>query len=86
MGGWGGGGSKVFALRGTSSGEAYRLSHSRRSNVNAADVQFTVGGWNPGLLTFGAGGGAQVAGPGFEPPIKGTPVGCITTRQLLGLR
>ena len=42
----------------------------------------------PGLLNFSAvaGGGAKVAGLGFEPPTTRIPVGCITTGPLLGLR
>ena len=61
-GGWGGvGGVKSFAQKDTSSGEAERSSHNRRSNGNAADVTLVVGGSNPGLLTFGAGGGAKFA-------------------------
>ena len=84
MGGWGGG-SKVFAQKATSSGETYRVSHNRWSNGNTADVKFAVGGSNPGWLTFSA-GGAQFVQPGFEPPTKGTPVGCIATRPLLCLR
>ena len=79
-GGWGwvgwGGGSKVFAQKATSSGEAHPSLNSRRSNGNAADAKFAVGGSNPGALTFGAaGGGAKCAGPGFEPPTEGTPIG-----------
>ena len=64
----GGGGSKVFAQKATSSGEAQPSSYSRRSNGNASDAKFAVGGSNPGLLTFGAGGGAKFTRSGFEPP------------------
>ena len=82
--GWGGG-SKVFAQKATSSGEAQRSSHNRRSDGNTADVRFAVGGSNPGVLTFGTGAGAKFSRPEFEPPTKGTLAGCITTRPLPGL-
>ena len=86
--GWwgGGGGAKVFAQKATSSGGARRSSHKRWSNGNTADKTFAVGGSNPGQLTFGAGSGAKFARPGFEPPTKRTPAGCITARPVLGLR
>ena len=80
-----GGGSKVFAQKATSSGETCRLSHKRWSNGNADNVKFAVGGSNPGLLTFSAGGGAKFVRPEFEQPTKGTSVGCIATRPLPGL-
>ena len=44
------------------------LSHHRRSNGKAADAKFSVGGSDPGLLTFGGGGGVKFGRPGFEPP------------------
>ena len=52
------------------------LSHNRRSNGNAADAKFSVGGSNRGRLTVGGGGGsgATFTRPGFEPPTKKTPV------------
>ena len=88
-GGWGwvgwGGGSKVFAQKATSSGEAFRLSNNRRSNGNAANARFAVGGSNRGLLTFRAGGGAEFARLGFETPTQTTPANCITTGPLLAL-
>ena len=62
-GGGGLGGSKVFAQKATSSGEAQRPSHDQRSTGNAGDVRLAVGGSNPGLLTFGADGGAKFARP-----------------------
>ena len=63
------------------------LSHNRRSNGNAADAKFSVGGSNPGQPTVGGGGGGAVfPRPGFEPPTKKTPVSCITIWPLLGLR
>ena len=61
------------------------LSLHRRSNGNAAHAMFSVGGSNPGLLTFSGGDGAKVSRPGFEPPTIRTSVGCITIRPLLGL-
>ena len=88
--GGGGGGVKSFCSKGYMQWRSISLSHNQRSNGNAADVKFLVGGSNPGLLTFGGGsgggGGAKFARLGSEPPTRGTPVGCITTRPLLGLR
>ena len=85
-GGWGwGGGSKVFAQKAASSGEDLRLSHSQRSNGNAINARFAVGGSDPGLLTFRAGGGAKFTWLGLEPPTQTTPAGYITTGPLLAL-
>ena len=59
----------------------------QRSNGNAADARHAGVGSNPRGLIFAAaaaGGGAKVAGMGFAPPTARMPVGCITTRPLLG--
>ena len=78
MGGVGGGGQKFLLKRLQAVGK--HIAH------HTTDVRFAVGSSNPGLLTFGAGGGAKFGRPGFEPPTKGTLVGCITTRPLPGLK
>ena len=44
------------------------LSHRRWSNGNAAGSRFSVGGSNPGLLTFSGSSGDKAGRPGFEPP------------------
>ena len=62
------------------------VSLHRRSNGNAADAMFSVGGSNPGLLTFSGGGGVKISRPGFAPPTIHISVGCITIRPLLGLQ
>ena len=80
-----GGGVKSFRSKGCMQWGSLAQSHNHRSNGNAANDNFLVGGSNPGLLTFGGGGGVKVSQPGFEPPTKETSVGCITIRQLLGL-
>ena len=91
-GGVGGGmgrGVKNFRSKGYKQWRSILLSHHQRSSGNAADVKFLVGGSNPGRPTLGGGGGgggAKFARSGFEPPTKGTPAGCTTTRPLLGLR
>ena len=41
------GGSKVFAQKAASSGEDHRCHTRPRSNGNAADATFSVGGSNP---------------------------------------
>ena len=86
--GGGVGGGQKFRSKGYKQWRSISLSHHRRSNGNAADAKFLVGGSNPCRPTLGGGGGggAKFARPGFEPPTKGTPAGCITTRPLLGLR
>ena len=82
-GGVGGGGVKSFRSKGSKQWGSLSLSRNRRSNGNAADVKFSVGGSNPGRLTFGGGGGGRkTTRPGFEPPTKETPVGRITIRPL----
>ena len=83
--GWGGG-VKSFRSEGSKHWGSLSLSHNRRSNGNAADAKFLVGGSNPGRPTVGVGGGAVFTRPGFEPPTKKTPASCITIRPLLGLR
>ena len=55
-----GGGSKVFAQKAPSSGEAYRCHNKRRSNGNAADCSFEVSGSNPGRPTVVGGGGGAI--------------------------
>ena len=76
------GGVKSFCLIGFKQWGSLAPSHHRRSNGNAADAKFPVGGSNPGLLTFSGGGGIKVSRTGFEPPTKDTAVGCITIRPL----
>ena len=83
--GWGGG-VKSFCSEASKQWGRMSLTHNCRSNGNAADVKFSVGGSNPGRLTFGAGaGGVKSTLPGLEPPTKEAPVGCTTIRPLLGL-
>ena len=87
LGGWGaGGGVKSFRSTGFKQWGSPALLQYRRSNGNAADAKFAVGGSIPGLLTFSGGGGDKFSRPGFKPPTKEIPVGCITIRPLLGLR
>ena len=93
MGGGGGGGGgvgggvKSFRSKGSKQWGHTLLTHNCWSNGNAAGVKFSVGGSNPGRLTFGgSGGGVKYTLLGFEPPTKGTGVGCTTTiRPLLDL-
>ena len=83
-GGWGG--VKSFRSEGSKQWGTLLLSHNCRSNGNAPDAKFLVGGSNPGLVTVGGGGGGAVFTlPGFEPPTKKSAVGCITIRPLVGL-
>ena len=85
---WGGGWVgrvKSFRSIGFKQWGTLALSHDRWSNGNIADAKFSVGGSNPGLLTFSRGGGVKCSRPGFEPPTKGAAVGYITIRPLLGL-
>ena len=81
-GGWGGGGVggvgggvKSFRSEGSKQWGSRPLLDNRWSNGNAAHAKFSVGGPNPGLLTFRGGGGAKCSQPGFEPPTKETPLG-----------
>ena len=65
---WGGGGGGVKSFRSTGFKQwgSLVLLHHRRSNGNAAGAKFSVGGSNPGLLTFGGGGrGVKCSRPGF---------------------
>ena len=68
-GGWGWG-VKSFRSEGSKKWGSQLLSSNCRSNGNAAEANFLVGGSNPGQLTVGGGGGAGFTGPGFEPPAK----------------
>ena len=79
-----GGGVKSFRSEGSKQWGSRWPSDNRWSNGNTADAKFSVGGSNPGLLTFRGGGGAKSSEPGFEPPTKETSVGCVTIRPLLG--
>ena len=85
--GWGG--VKSFCSEASKRWGRTSPTHSCWSNGNAADAKFSVGGSNHGRLTFGGGGGGgggvKFALLGFEPPTKKAPVGCTTTRPLLGL-
>ena len=72
-GGWRWGGVKSFRSEGSKQWGSLSLSHNHRSNGNAADAKFWVGGSNPGRLIVGGGGGAVFTRPGFEPPTKKTP-------------
>ena len=87
---WGGvgGGLNSFRSKGSKQWGSLVLLHNRRSNRNTAGAKFSVGGSNPGLLAFGGGGGGggKFSRPGFGPPTKETPVGCITIWPLLGLK
>ena len=65
-----GGGVKIFRSEGSKQWGSLLLSSNRRSNGNAADANFSVGGSNPGRLTVGGGGAAVFTRPGFEPPTK----------------
>ena len=83
--GWGGG--QKFSLNRLQAVGKLGAGIPRPSNGNAAGARFSVGGSNPGLLTFsGGGGGVKIRRPGFEPPTRYTPVGCITIRPLLGMQ
>ena len=84
--GGGVGGLKSFRSKGCKQWESLAISHNRRSNGNAADAKFSVGGSNPGPLAFGGGGGIKFSRQGIEPPTKDSPVGCITIRTLLALK
>ena len=72
---------KSFRSEGSKQWGSLSLSHNRRSNGNAADAKFLVGGSNPGWPTVGGGGSAVFTRPGFEPPTKKTPVSCIILRR-----
>ena len=86
-GGWGGwGGVKSFRSKGSKQWGRTSLTHNCWSNGNAADVKFSVGGSNPGRLTFGGGGGyVKVTFPGPNLPASETRVGCTTIQPLLDL-
>ena len=87
-GGVGGEGVKSFCSKASKQWGRTSLTHNCWSNGNAADVKFSVGGSNPGRLTFGGGGGGggvKFTLTGFEPPTKEAPVSCTTIRPLLGL-
>ena len=81
------GGVKIFRSKGSKQWGRKLITHNCWSNGNAADVRFSVGGSNPGRLTFGGGvgGGVKFTLPGFEPPTKRPGVGCITIRAMLDL-
>ena len=87
-GGLGGvwGGVKSFRSTGFKQWGSLALSQYRRSNGNATDAKFAVGGLLPGLLTFSGGGGDKFSRPGYEPPAEEIAVGCITIRPLLDLQ
>ena len=81
------GGVISFRSEGSKQWGSLSLSHNPRSNGNAADTKFLVGGSNPGRPAVGGGGGsAAFTRPGFESPTKKASVSCITIRPLLGLR
>ena len=81
-----GGGVKSFCSEASKQWGRLSPTHSCWSNGNAAGGKFSVGGSKPGRLTFGGGGGGvKFALQGFEPLTKKAPVGCTTTRSLLGL-
>ena len=64
------GGVKSFRSASSKQWGSKSPSHNRRSNGNAADAKFSVGGSNPGRPTVGGGGGAIFTRLGFEPPTK----------------
>ena len=86
MGGWGVGvGSKVFAQKAPSSGEAYSCPAKRQSNGNAADCN-VLGRRFESWSVDSRRRRRNVRFPGLEPPTIKTPVSCSTIRQLLALR
>ena len=78
-----GGGVKSLRSEGSKQWGNLSLSHNRRSNGNAADAKYSVGGSSPLRPTVGGGGGAVFTRPGFELPTEETPVSCITFRHCL---
>ena len=84
--GGGVGGSKVFAQKAPSSGEAYHYHTTAGRMVTQPTAKFSVGGSNPGQPTVGGGGGSIFARPGFKPPTTNILVSCTTIRPLLALR
>ena len=78
-----GGGVKSFRSEGSKQWGSLLLTHNPRSNGNAADTRFLVGGSNPGRPTVG--GGAVGNRPGFGPPILKILVSRITIQPLLGM-
>ena len=80
-----GGGVKSACLEGSKQWGGILLSH-HRSNGNAADAKFSVGGSNLGRPTVGGGSGAIFAQSGFGPPTKRSAVNCITLRPPLALK
>ena len=81
-----GGGVKSFRSEGSKQWGSLSPSHNRRSNGNAADAKFSVGGSNPWWPTVGGVGGGAAVFIRRGVRTKKTPVGCITIRPLLGLR
>ena len=81
----GGGGSKVFAQKAPSNGEAH-FCHNPGRMVTQPAAWFYVGGSNLGRLTVVGGAAVIFARPGFEPPTKKSAAGCITIRPLLAPR
>ena len=79
----GGGGVKSFRSEGSKQWGGISLLHHCRSNGNAADAKFSVGGSNLGRPTVG---GGIFARSGFEPPTNRSAVSCITVRPLLALK
>ena len=85
-GGGGCGGVKRFPPEGSKQWGGMLLSHHHRSNGNATDAKFSVGGSNFGRPTVGGGSGAIFAQSGLEPPTKRSAVSCITVPPLLALK
>ena len=86
-GGGVGGGSKVFAQKAPSSGEAYRYHTTAGRMVTQPTQSFrSAVRILVGRLLAAAAAAAPYSPLYFELPTKKTPVSCITIRPLLGLR
>ena len=85
--GGGVGRGQKFSLRRLQAVGTHIGAHNCWSNGNTADIKFSVGGSNPGRLTFGSGGGGGVKFPlpGIEPPTTENRVDGITIWPLLDL-
>ena len=80
---WWGGGSKVFAEKAPSSGEAEGCHTVAGRMVTQQTVAVKVGGSSPGFYSVFDRGGDIFGRPGFEPPTKKSAACVITIRPLL---